>query len=185
MRRRCASRRQGAIRHAVGFDHSVWAAVDRLRGLHGQEHHGGRRRLPAHAGDLGRGPRRRAGLSPAAIHDHRRRRRRRVHRARASALLDGRDRLRDRRDPVRRRRLHRHERLGAGERAHGAGGDEVARRRPRHRLPLGRGDRPSGRRPRAARGLLLLRLPDAAFSATRPPTAPRSTRWSRSASAPR
>ena len=151
---------QGALGHAVGFDHSVWTPLDRLRGLHGQEHHVGRPRLPAHAGDLGRGPRRGAGLPSAPIHDHRGRRRRRVHHPRPAALVDGRHRLRDRRDPVRLRGLHRHERLGAGERAHGPGGDEVARRRPRHRLPLGRSDRPSGRRTRAARRRRLFRLPD-------------------------
>ena len=38
---------------------------------------------------------------------------------------------------------------------------QVARRRPRHRLPLGRGHRPPRRRPRAPRRRLLLRLSDA------------------------
>ena len=39
------------------------------------------------------------------------------------------DGLRRRRDPFGRDRLHRHERLGARQRAHGAGGDQVARGR--------------------------------------------------------
>ncbi len=101
----------------------------------------------------------------------------------ASAFLDGGDRLRDRRHPVRRRRLHRHERLGARQRAHRAGGDEIARRRPRHRLPLGRGDRPACGWPRASRRRRLFRRADRTFSAIRRRTARRSTRWSRSASA--
>ena len=40
------------------------------------------------------------------------------------------DRLRDRRGAVGRRGLHRHERLGARQRAHRAGRDQLARRRP-------------------------------------------------------
>ena len=102
----------------------------------------------------------RASLPPPAVHHHRGRGRGRLHRPRAAALLDGRRRLCHRRHPVRRSRLHRHERFGAGQRAHGAGGDQIARRRPRHRLPLGRGDRPSRRRPRAARRGGLFRRPD-------------------------
>ena len=62
------------------------------------------------------------------IYDHRGRRHRRLHRPRPAAVLGRRDRLPDRRDPLGRRRLHRHERLGARQRAHGAGGDQVARR---------------------------------------------------------
>ena len=121
----------------------------------------------------------------APVHDHRRRRRRGVHRSRASAFLDGGDRLPDRRDPVRRRRLHRHERFGARQRPHRAGGDEIARRRPRHRLQGGRGDRPARRRPRAARRRRLFRDSDRPSRLRARRTARRSTRWSRSASAPR
>ncbi len=76
------------------------------------------------------------------------------------ARLDSGLRLRHRRDPVGRGRLHRHERVGARQRPHRAGRDEVAGRRPRHRLPLGRGHRHAGRGPRAARRRRLLRLPD-------------------------
>ena len=107
----------------------------------------------------GGGARGRAGLSQAPIYDHRRRRRRRLHRARASVVVDGGDRLRDRRNPLGRGRLHRHERLGARQRAHRAGCDQVARRRPRHRFPLGRGDRPSGGGSRASGRRRLFRLP--------------------------
>ena len=70
---------------------------------------------------------------------------------RPAVVVDGGDRLPDRRDPLGLGRLHRHERLGARQRAHRPGGDSVARRRPRRRLQGGRGDRPSGGRPRAAR----------------------------------
>ena len=76
---------------------------------------------------------------------------------RPPAFVDGGDRVRDRRHPVRRRRLYRHERLGARQRAHRAGGDEIARRRSRHRLPLGRCDRSPCRRARASRRRWLLR----------------------------
>ncbi len=77
-----------------------------------------------------------------------------------SARLAGRDRLRDRRDAVGRGRLHRHERVGARQRAHRAGGDQVARRRSRHRLQGGRHHRHAGGGPRAARRHRLLRHPD-------------------------
>ena len=71
-----------------------------------------------------------------------------------------RDRLPDRRDAVGRRGLHRHERLGAGERAHRAGRHQVARRGPRYLVQGRRRDRHAGRRPRAARCCDLLRNPD-------------------------
>jgi MFS family permease len=57
----------------------------------------------------------------------------------------------DRRGAVGRCRLHRHERLGARQRAHRAGRDQVAGRRPRHRLQGGRHHRHARGRPRAAR----------------------------------
>ncbi len=156
----CSQKYPGAIRHVVRVDHSLRAAVGRIRRLYRQQHHVGGCRLPADAGDLGRGRRRRAGLPAPAIRDHRGRRNRRVHRARLPALLDGGDRLRHRRDPVRRGRLYRHERVGSRQRPHRAGGDGVAGGRPRHRLPLGRGHRHAGRGPRAPRRRRLFRLPD-------------------------
>ena len=68
-------------------------------------------------------------------------------------------------------RLHRHERLGARQRAHGAGGDALAGRRPRHRLQVGRRDRHAGRRPRAARRRRLLLHPDRLSGLRARPTA--------------
>ena len=50
--------------------------------------------------------------------------------------LAGRDRLSDRRGAVGRGRLHRHERVGARQCAHRAGGDRLARRRARARLQV-------------------------------------------------
>ena len=144
-------RLNGAFAHAFGPDYHRWAALDRLWRLHRHQPHGGGRRQPAHAGDFRRGRRGRAGLSQATVHDHRRRRGHRLHHHRPLAVVDGGDRIRHRSDPVGRRRLHRHERLGARQRAHRAGGDQVARRGPQHRLSRRRGDRASRRRPRAAR----------------------------------
>ena len=57
------------------------------------------------------------------------------------------------------RRLHRHERVGARQCAHRAGGDGVARRRPRARVQGRRDHRHAGRGPRAARRDALFRLP--------------------------
>ncbi len=71
----------------------------------------------------------------APIHHHRRRRRRDLPDRRLFPRLAGRRRLCGRRHPVRRCRLHRHERLGARQCAHRAGRDRLARRRPRTRLP--------------------------------------------------
>ena len=80
-----------------------------------------------------------------------------MYRARPIALSGRRDRFPHRRDSFRRRGLHRHERLGARQRANGPGGDRVARGRPRNRVQIGRRDGDAGRRPRAdrRRGLLL------------------------------
>ena len=55
---------------------------------------------------------------------------------------------------------HRHERLGARQRAHRAGRHALAGARARHRLQVGRGHGHAGRRPRAARRLRLLPDPD-------------------------
>ena len=64
------------------------------------------------------------------------------------ALLSGADRLR------------RHERVGEGQCPHRRGGPDVAAGRPDHGVPLGRDHRHAGRRPRPARDLGLLLLPD-------------------------
>ena len=77
----------------------------------------------ADAGDRPRRPGGRRGVPEQAVHDDRGRRDRAVPPARLlqqARLGDG-DRLPDRRDPLRRRRLHRHERRRALERAHRRG----------------------------------------------------------------
>ena len=74
--------------------------------------------------------------------------------------LDGRHRLRHRRLPVGRDRLHRHERLGARQRAHRRGGRyQRPGRRPRRRLQVGRGHRHVRRGAGPARRRDLLRHP--------------------------
>ena len=66
-------------------------------------------------------------------------------------------RFRDRRGVLGPRGLHRHVRLGARERAHGAGGDERPERGAQGRVPRRRGHRAPRRRPGPARRRGLLR----------------------------
>ena len=162
---------------ALSIVYAIWATASVLKADAGNA---------AHAGDRGRDPGRRAGLSQAPIHDDRHRRRRDL---RAAGLLPrhaGRGRLPDRRGAVGRRRLHRHERLGARQRAHRAG----ARTEPAAAASTS----PSSAG--AITGMLVAGLallgvavyfayPHPGRWATRRTTAPSSTRWSRSASAPR
>ena len=77
-----------------------------------------------------------------------------VHRLRAR--LAHRRRLRGRRDPLGPHRLHRHEHLGARQRAHRAGRQQRPERRAAGRVPRRRHHRHAGRGPRPARrrGLL-------------------------------
>ena len=101
---------------------------------------------PAYAGDLRRHPRRRAGLSGPAVHNHCDRRRRRLHPCLVAAFRHRRSRLPDRRAVVGRGRIHRHARLGARQCAHGAGRLQQPRGRPRHRLQVRRHHRHAGGR---------------------------------------
>ena len=96
-------------------------------------------------------------LPEPPVHDDRDRRRRAVRRARLRARLVHGRRLRVRRDPVGRGRLHRHERLGARERAHGPCGERRAEPRAAGRVPRRRDHRHARRRPRPARRRRLLR----------------------------
>ena len=104
---------------------------------------------------------------------------------RPSAWLDGRRRLPHRRRPFGRGRLHRHERVGARQRAHGAGGDPVAGRAastsPSRRARSPACWWPASRCSASSVYFWLLTGP----AGSRPTAAPSSTRWSRSASAPR
>ncbi len=70
-----------------------------------------------------------------------------------------RGRIRRRRHPVGPRRLHRDERLGALERAHGRGGAHGAQRSARGRVPRRRDHRHARRRPRPPRRRRLLLVP--------------------------
>ena len=69
-------------------------------------------------------------------------------------------RLRARRRPLGRLRLHRHEHLGARQRAHRAGGHQGHRPGARRRLQGRRDHRHAGRRPRPARRRRLLLVPE-------------------------
>ena len=91
----------------------------------------GRRQRP-HAGNRSGHPDRRRRLPGAPVQDHRHRRRRAGHPDRRLPRRPDRHRLRHRRGALGRLRLHRHERLGARQRAHRAG------RHPRHRPGAGR-----------------------------------------------
>ena len=118
----------------------------------------GNARMQEIAAAIARG---RAGLSQAPVHHDRHRRRRDLrHRLAISSAGCVRDRLPDRRGAVGRGRLHRHERLGARQRAHRPGRHHLARGRARARLQGRRHHRHAGRRPRAARRHGLFRLPD-------------------------
>ena len=81
----------------------------------------------------------------------------RDHRPRARPGLADRARFSDRRGALRRRRLHRHERLGARQRAHRAGRHERHERGARRRLQGRRHHRHAGGRPRPAGRRRLLR----------------------------
>ena len=116
------------------------------------------RRQSKDAGNRGRGARGRAGLSAAPIHHDRPRRHRHLRAAGLFPRHAGCGRVCDRRDPVGRGRLHRHERLRPRQRAHGAGRDHLARRRSRARLQGRCHHRHAGRRSRAARRHHLFRL---------------------------
>ena len=140
--------------------HRLWRAFDRVRNLGDPVRDVGGCRLTENAGDRSRDRRRGAGVSQAPIHDYRGGGRRRLRRAVDPARRTCRDRLLDRRGAFRRGRLHRHERLGARECPHCAGGHEVAQRRPRHLVQGGRHHRHAGRRSRAARRRALLLVPD-------------------------
>ena len=72
--------------------------------------------------------------------------------------LAHRDRLRDRRDPVRPGRLHRHVRVGARQRAHRAGRHAGPQRRAQRQLQGRRHHRHARRRPRPARRRRLLHV---------------------------
>ena len=140
--------------------HRLWRAINRLWDLGDSIRDVGGCRQPADAGDRGRDRGRRAGLSQAPVHDHRYGWCCRVQRHPLPAREMGRDRLPDRRPAIRRRRLHRHERICARERAYRAGRDQVARRGARHLVQGRRRDGHARCRPRAARRCDLLRVPD-------------------------
>ena len=145
-------------------------ALDRLRDLGDPFADVCRSRFGPHAGDFGRRPGRSASLSAAPIRDHCDGRRRHIHhRLGAARPLSG-DRLRHRRAAVGIGRFHRHECLGQGQCAGGAGRHQVAVRRSRPRLQGRRRHRSPGRRPGAARGHALFRLPgrDRRLRADRP-----------------
>ncbi len=148
--------------------------LDRLRGSRRARMRGRRRRLRTHshpapacqvpwqrpdAGNLGSCPGGRTGLPEPPVHDHRRGRGAARDRALAPAGLQDRDRLRDRRRPLRRHRLHRDERLGAGQLPRRRGRPRRCAAGARRRLQGRLGHRAPRRRPGAARRRRLLRDP--------------------------
>ena len=130
-------------------------------------------RQRAHAGDLGRRPGGRQGLPEPPVPDHRHGRDSARDPDRDPPGRHHRDRLRDRRRALRRRRVHRHEPLGARQRPGRRGGPRRRAAGARRRLQGRLGHRPAGRRPGAARRRRLLRHPGR--SPTRPTRRP-STR---------
>ena len=113
-----------------------------------------------HARNRGGGAGRRVRLSEPAIHHHRHRRRDPADRDLRDAGLANRGRFRPRRLPLRPHRLHRHERLGARQRAHRAGRLARPQRRAQRRLQGRRHHRHAGGGPRPARRRRLLRRAD-------------------------
>ena len=95
----------------------------------------------------------------------------------------------DRRGPLRARRLHRHERVGARQRAHRGSRAHGPQRGAGGRVPRRRDHRHAGRRPRPARRRRLLLVPDrlGALGAEpeRKACTHASSRWSASPSAAR
>ena len=116
---------------------------------------GGRHRPDAR--DRRRRAGRRDGVSQSPVHDHRRRRHRRLRPALDLPGLPRRLRLPDRRAALGCRRLHRHERVGPGQRAHRGGRQARTGAGARGRVSRRRGHRHAGGGTRAARRLDLLR----------------------------
>ena len=110
------------------------------------DHHDPRqaRRQSAHAGDRRRDPGGRQGLPQSPIHDDRHRRRDPVRDHLVGARRAHRGRVPDRRGAFGARGLHRHERVGALERAHRRGGTYGAQRSACGRVPRRRDHRHAG-----------------------------------------
>ena len=145
--------------HAVLFALICAARGGRLRPLAHELAAGPARGHGAHAGDRTRRAGRRRGVPSPPVHDDRDRRDRPVPPARLlpQARLGHGRRLPDRRGALVGRRLHRHERRRALERAHRRGRPLGPAAGAQRRVPRGLGDGPARRRPRPARrrGLLL------------------------------
>ena len=105
-------------------------------------------------------------LPQAPVHHDRHRRRRRRHHRRLGARAGFGRRLRHRRDPVGRRRLHRHEHLGPLERPHRGRRAEGPAGGPDAGLPRRRHHRHAGGGPRVARDRGVLLVPDRAPATT-------------------
>ena len=132
---------------------------DRLRRRVHRLDHGEAGRQRPDARNRRRDPGGRAGVSQSPVPDDRHRRRAAVRRHLGGAGRRDRRRIRRRRHPLRPRRLHRDERLGALERAHGRGGAHGVERSARGRVPRRRDHRHARRRPRPPRRRRLLLVP--------------------------
>ncbi|KAF1858497.1 hypothetical protein Lal_00015014 [Lupinus albus] len=122
----------------------------------------GSRQRP-HAGNLAGHPAGGVGLPGAPVPDHRHRGHRPAGRHLPAARARHRGRLPGRRAAVRGLRLHRHERVSACQRAHGAGGRDGARPGAQRRLPRRRDHGHARRRPGPAGGGAVLLAPRAAL----------------------
>ena len=155
---RYASQNRGFYNDGSLADRPLRRARHHLRRVGGSFRARGGSGQRADAGDRGGGTRRRAGLSQAPIHHDRHRRRGHLFHPCVLPRLAGGVRIPDRRGALGRRRLHRHERLGARQCPHRPGRDPLACRRPRARVQGGRHYRSFGRRPGASRGHPLFRV---------------------------
>ena len=130
----------------------LWRRVDRLD-------HGQADRQRPDARDRRRDPGRRAGLPQSPVPDDRHRRPAAVRRHLGGARRRDGGRIRRRRHPLRPRRLHRDERVGALERAHGRGGSHRVERGARGRVPRRCDHRHARGRPRPPRRRRILLVP--------------------------
>jgi hypothetical protein len=152
---------QGKIGNDHAFRrHRLRLAVHRLRDLGHPVGPRGRPGQCTYAGDCGRDPGGRAGLSHSPVHHHRACGRRGFPHHMVAPGRHRSDRLPDRRRAFGRCRLHRNARLGPRQCAHRAGCVEQPVGRPRHRLQGRRDHRNAGGRPRPSGGLGLLLGPD-------------------------
>ena len=133
--------------HRTHLRARVRGGGDRLRPRLDQLDHEEAGRQRAHAGDRGGHPGRRQGVPQSPVRHHRHRRRHPVRHHLVGARRPHCRRLPRRRGAVRARRVHRHERFGALERAHRGSGAHGPQRSARDCIPRRRDHRHARRGP--------------------------------------